>query len=128
SFTGQNAHVFKSAESADRQFAEDVEAIKERHGGRSDLKRAIRGEITTSETNEWQNNQGAISQEHGKSTDVVHPFAYRYPANAGPSEAPYQYTTDERDTPWTVSHPSGGIAQGIGNVRCDKHSAQGDHQ
>ena len=53
SFTGQNAHIFKSGESANCQFAEDVEAIKERHRGRCDLKRPICVEISASETDEW---------------------------------------------------------------------------
>ena len=75
SFTGQNANVFKSAQSADCQFAEDVEAVEKRHRGRSDFKRAIRAEIAASETNDWKNNQSPISQEHRVPPDVVHPFA-----------------------------------------------------
>jgi len=75
SFTGQNAYVFKPAKSPDCQFAEDIEAIKERHRGRSDLQWAIRAEITVCDTDEWQKNQSAIDQKHCKSTDVVDPFA-----------------------------------------------------
>src|SRR5256885_8550914 len=75
SFTGQNANVFKSAQSAYCQFAEDLEAVEELRRGRSDFKRAIRAEIAASETNDWKNNQSPISQEHRVSPDVVHPFA-----------------------------------------------------
>ena len=74
-FPSQNAHIFKSAESANCQFAEDIEAIKERHHGRGDLQRMICGEITACDTDEWQKNQSAINQKHCKSTDVVDPFA-----------------------------------------------------
>ena len=75
SFTGENADIFKSAQSADCQFAEDVEAVEKRHRGCSDFKWAIRGEIAASESNEWKNNQSSISQEHRVPADVVYPFA-----------------------------------------------------
>ena len=37
SFTGQNANVFESAQRADCQLGEDVDAIEDRHRGRGDL-------------------------------------------------------------------------------------------
>ena len=59
-FAGENGYVLKSAERADGEFAKDVEAIKNRHGGGGDLERVIMLQFAAGQANERQGNQGAV--------------------------------------------------------------------
>ena len=74
-FARENRDILESAQPADGEFAEDVEAIKDRQGGRGDLERVILLQVAARESDEGQSNQGAVDQKHGESADVVDPFA-----------------------------------------------------
>ena len=74
-FACKDRNVLKSTQAADRQFAENVETIKDRHRGDSELERMILLQFATREADEGQNDKGAIGQKHGEPADVVDPFA-----------------------------------------------------
>src|SRR5437868_6373324 len=54
-FAGEDRDIFETAERSDREFAENVEAIKEWDGRSGNLQRAILLEFPTGQTNERKN-------------------------------------------------------------------------
>src|SRR5262249_27388060 len=74
-FASENRDVFESAERAGREFAKNVEAIKDRHRGKRELEWVVRFQFAARETEERQQDESTVNKEHRKSTEVVEPFA-----------------------------------------------------
>src|SRR5205807_8289811 len=96
-FAGENRDILESAQPADGEFAENVEAIKDRQGGRGDLERVILLEVAAGESDEGQRNETAVNQKHGEAADVVDPVAERQTPNRGAAKINEQRATEHRD-------------------------------
>src|SRR5438477_6423261 len=123
-FAGKNRNVFESAKRADREFAEDVETIKNRHRGRCDLQWVIFLQFAASEGEEGQNDQRTVNEKHGECADVVDPFAEGETAHATPAETEDECATYQGNTPFVVWHPA--LTERVGKVGGDEHSAESD--
>ena len=76
-FAGENRDVFESAEGADREFGENVDAIKDAtwSARRVDERMIMLSIRRAPAAMNGNSDQRRINHQHGKATDVVHPFA-----------------------------------------------------
>ena len=60
---------------ADREFGENIDAIKDRHRRRGENERMIFLQIATHQRDERQRDEARINGKHRKAADIMHPFA-----------------------------------------------------
>ena len=95
--------------------------------GQRELKRVIFFQFAAREGEERQNNQRAINHEAWQSRRCCEPICLtrgrEHDAQPRPTT---KAAADQRDAPFVVRHPGGAVADRVGDVRGDEHSAERD--